>query len=275
MAVNRGAHKHFIPTLTGIEEKHVRLYELDRYLKDLMDIDSFAAADSSLNGVQVGDMDTEIRKAAFAVDACMESFKRAVDVQADLLFVHHGLFWGKSIRVIRSHYRRLQYLITNNCALYAAHLPLDAHPEFGNNAALALKLALKELEPFGTYHGFQIGVKGILDPPLSTEAVVDKLDFDRDTCAAVLPFGNKVNRSVGIVSGGAVREVEEAIDQGLDLYITGEMSHTHYHLVLEEGVNLICGGHYQSETMGVSLLAERLKQDTDIDTVYIDIPTGL
>ena len=87
-------------------------------------------------------------------------------------------------------------------------------------------------------------------------------------------FGKAKNSSVGIVSGGAIGEVQEAIDSGLDLYVTGEMSHSHYHQCLEERVNLICGGHYQTETCGVSLLAAKLKRDTGLDTFFIDVPTG-
>jgi dinuclear metal center YbgI/SA1388 family protein len=205
----------------------------------------------------------------------MESFKRAVEGGAQLLFVHHGLFWGKDLRVIRSHLKRLEFLISNGCALYAVHLPLDSHPEFGNNAALAAILELKDRKPFGMYHGVQIGLKGTLDPRLDTDSVVAKLGFDRDACAAVLRFGKEVNSSVAIVSGGAISDVQQAIDEGLDLYLTGEMGHSFYHLCLEEQVNLICGGHYQTETYGVSLLAEKLKTDTGLETFYIEVPTGL
>ena len=253
----------------------MRLHELDRYFRDLMNIDSYAGIDSSLNGVQVGDIDAEIERVAFAVDACMESFRRAVESGAQLLFVHHGLFWGKDLRVIKSHYRRLKILIDNNCALYASHLPLDAHPEFGNNAGLAATLELKNTEPFGVYHGVKIGMKGTLDPPLDINTIIEKLKFDRDACEAVFQFGKKLNTSVGIISGSAISQVVDIIDEGLDLYLTGEMSHTCYHLCLEEEVNLICGGHYQTETKGVSLLAEKLERETDVDTVFIDVPTGL
>ena len=253
----------------------MRLQELDRYFRDLMRIEEYERTDSSLNGVQVGDMDAQIHRVAFAVDACMETFKRAVDAHAELLFVHHGLFWGKDLRVIRSHFRRLEFLLTHNCALYASHLPLDAHPEFGNNAALAARLGLKDREPFGAYHGMNIGLKGTLDPPLDNDAVIEKLNFDRGACAAVFQFGKSKNTTVGVVSGGAIAEVREAVDNGLDLYLTGEMSHSHYHLCLEERVNLICGGHYQSETLGVTLLSEKLKHDTGLETLFIDVPTGL
>lgn len=251
------------------------LHELDRYFRGLMDIDGLSRADNSLNGVQVGLMDAPVRRVAFAVDACMETFQRAVEQEADLLFVHHGLFWGADLRVTGSHYQRLAYLIDNRCALYAAHLPLDAHPEFGNNAGLAGKLALIDREPFGEYHGVKIGLKGVVDPPRTIEEILDALALDRETCAAVLPFGGKEISTIGIVSGGATHEIQQAIDEGLDLYLTGEMSHVIYHLCLEEGINIIAGGHYQTERLGVSLLQERLTEETGLETLFIDVPTGL
>ncbi len=253
----------------------MRLSKLDKYLRGVMEIDTLEKVDKSLNGVQVGDLDAEIKRVAFAVDACMETFRRAADFGADMLFVHHGLFWGADKRVTRSHYRRLEFLFANHCALYASHLPLDMHPEFGNNAGLAALLGLENPKPFGEYHGISIGLKGSLVPPLDNDAVIEKLRFDRDTCAAVFQFGEEHNASVGIVSGGAIDEVQEAIDGDLDLYVTGEMSHVFYHLCLEEKVNLICGGHYQTETLGVSLLAGKVKRETGLETSFIDVPTGL
>lgn len=253
----------------------MRLSELDRYFRELMEIDALERVDKSLNGVQVGELNAEIKRVAFAVDACMETFTRAVDLKADLLFVHHGLFWGFDKRVTRSHLHRLETLITNRCALYASHLPLDMHPEFGNNAGMASMLNLQNREPFGEYHGILIGLKGSLVPPLDIEGVMEKLKFDRDMSAAVFQFGKEQNATVGIVSGGAIREVEEAIDGDLDLYLTGEMSHEFYHLCLEEKINLICGGHYQTETFGVSLLADKVKRETGLETAFIDVPTGL
>jgi dinuclear metal center YbgI/SA1388 family protein len=253
----------------------MRLQELDEYFKGLLQIDALAGIDSSLNGVQVGDLSSDIKRVAFAVDACMETFKRAVDGGADLLFVHHGLFWGFDKRITRSHFNRLELLFANHCGLYACHLPLDMHPEIGNNAGISAKLGLSDLAPFGEYHGLQIGLQGTLDPPLDLDSVLLKLGFDREMCAAVLNFGGKSNASVGVVSGGAIGQVQEVIDGNLDLYITGEMSHQFYHLCLEEEVNLLCGGHYQTETFGVSLLAERLRRDTGLETSFIDVPTGL
>jgi dinuclear metal center YbgI/SA1388 family protein len=240
-----------------------------------MDIDELAKIDASLNGVQVGHLESEINRAAFAVDACMESVRRAVEAKADVLFVHHGMFWGPGIPITGVHYDRVAFLVENRCGLYASHLPLDRHPEFGNNAGLAAALSITDQEAFGDYHGVKIGLKGTLNPPLSINEVLEKLTIDRNTCGAVLPFGKEVNESIGIVSGGATREINQAVEEGLDLYLTGEASHTMYHFCLEESINLIAGGHYQTETVGVKLLADRLTADTGIETVFIDIPTGL
>ena len=253
----------------------MRLLELDHYFRGLMAIDEMSRVDNSLNGIQVGQPDMEIRKAAFAVDACLEAFERATDAGADLVFVHHGMFWGTDRRVTGSHYRRIAHLIENRCALYAVHLPLDSHPEFGNNAGMASALGLTDIEPFGEYHGVKIGVKGALSPALTIDDILERLGLDRGACAAVLPFGKESNASIGIVSGGATREIEQAIDEGLDVYLTGEASHTLYHLCLEEKINLISGGHYQTEVWGVSSLSERFERDTGLPAVYIDVPTGL
>ena len=253
----------------------MRLHELDKYFRGLMAIDELSGVDNSLNGIQVGRPDMEIRKAAFAVDACMETFERATASGANLVFVHHGMFWGHDKRVTGSHYRRIAHLIENECALYAVHLPLDSHPEFGNNAGMASAIGLTGIEPFGEYHGVKIGVKGSLASPLTIDGILEKLQLDRGACRAVLPFGKKDNTSIGIVSGGATREIEQAIDEGLDLYLTGESTHMLYHLCLEEEINLVSGGHYQTEEWGVSLLRERFERETGLPATYIDVPTGL
>ena len=253
----------------------MKLRDFDRQLREILAIDELAHIDNSLNGVQVGRLDAEVRRIAFAVDACSESFRRAVEWNADLLFVHHGLFWGGSIAVTGSHFDRLKVLLDGGCALYAAHLPLDMHPELGNNASMAKKLGLVDLQPFGEYHGVKIGVKGSLDGAKTIDEVLVGLDFDRESCNAILPFGKLEIRTVGIVSGGATRETEQAIDENLDLYVTGDASHTVYHVCLEEGINLICGGHYQTEIWGVKALRDALGQDLKMETCFIDIPTGL
>lgn len=251
------------------------LNELDRYFRELLPLAELAPVDHSLNGIQVACSEKPIGRVAFAVDACMASFERAASAEADVLFVHHGLFWGRPLAVTRSHYERLKFLLDHDMALYAVHLPLDQHPEFGNNAGIAAALSLGTLEPFGFHRGFKLGFKGELPEALSVDEVLEKMGIEREECTALLPFGPERSQSVGIVSGGAVLDVDQAIAEGLDLYITGDALHQVYHTCLEEGINLICGGHYQTEVWGARLVADKLAADTGIATTFVDVPTGL
>lgn len=256
------------------------LLDVDSYFKGLMKIDELSDLDVSMNGIQVSSGDgepsnVEIKKIAFAVDASLESFERAVEHHADLLFVHHGLFWGKPLRIEGSHFRRLKYLIENGLCLYASHLPLDINPEFGNNAGICASLGITEIEPFGEYHGVKIGFKGLLPHSCGLNDVLDKLGLTADRALSVLPFGPEKIRRVAVISGGGTNEVFQAMDEDADLYITGDASHQIYHPCLENKISLICGGHYHTETWGVRLLSDRTAADLGVETVFIDIPTGL
>jgi dinuclear metal center YbgI/SA1388 family protein len=254
----------------------VQLSELDRLLRDLLSLDALAAADRSLNGLQVANSRGVVERMAFAVDACLESFRRAASWKADLLFVHHGLFWGQPLALTGTHYRRIRALLEADLALYAVHLPLDLHAEVGNNAGLARSLGLQELEPFGEYHGIKIGCKGCFPEERSLEEVVRLCGGGSSGGGPkVLPFGPQRVRRVGVVSGGAAEEALQAIEEELDLFITGEASHSIYHYCLEAGIDVIFGGHYLTETWGVRLLCEKLARETGLETSFLDIPTGL
>ena len=252
------------------------LEDLDRYIRSQLRIDDLAGTDKSLNGLQVGRRDKEIEHCAVAVDAALETFRRSAESGADMLFVHHGIFWGSEQPVTGMHYERIRFLIENDIALYACHLPLDMHPEFGNNAEMAEYLGLQEIEPFGDYRGrFTIGFKGSLPEARRLDDVVRQLFGSPDEVLGILRFGSEQVRHIGIVSGGAPGAVHEAIEDGLDLYITGDASHTVYHPCMEAGMNMVFGGHYLTETWGVRGLARRLEQEHGIRTSFIDVPTGL
>lgn len=247
----------------------------DSYIRSFLALDEMERLDASRNGLQVSRRNREIRKVAFAVDAAMEVFEAAVDWGADVLFVHHGLFWGHEAVLTGYHYRRISYMMEHDLGLYAVHLPLDAHLQYGNNAGMARQLGLRDVEPFGLYRGVPIGVSGILPGMHSLDEVVRKLFGDRFTPLGVLPFGPEHIRTVGLISGGAAREVEQAVELDLDLYITGDASHTIYHRCKEDGISVIFGGHYATEVWGVQLMSEKVAADTDIETIYLDIPTAL
>jgi dinuclear metal center YbgI/SA1388 family protein len=248
---------------------------LDAWIRSLLDLKGFVDIDPSLNGIQVDNDGSPVKKIAFAVDACLETFQRAAAAGAGLVFVHHGLFWGEPLRLAGNHRQRIKFLIDHNICLYAVHLPLDQHPELGNNAGLAELLDLKNIEPFGLYHGRKIGYKGTLGTSLSVDAAVKKVDFMGRPPAGVFPFGKKENVTCAVISGGAADEVRQAIDEGVDLYITGEASHQVYHKCLEGQINMIAAGHYSTEVWGVRRVMERSAAELHLDVEFIDVPTGL
>ena len=253
----------------------MNIKEFDRWIKNFLNIDEMARMDSSLNGLQVGEEGRELKKIAFAVDASLESFKRAVEAGADMLFVHHGLYWGRVIPITGDFYKRIELLISRNLALYAAHLPLDMNEEFGNNVGLAHTLGLKEIKPFGEHKGVKIGFKGLLEKPKTRAEIITELFGGWDNSIKMLPFGKDQIQSVAMISGDAPFELLQAIDEDIDLYLTGESSHVLYHTALEAGINVIFGGHYATEVYGVKLLADKVSKELSIETVFIDVPTGL
>jgi dinuclear metal center YbgI/SA1388 family protein len=248
---------------------------LDRYFQDLLKLDEFSAMDSSLNGLQADNDGAGITKIAFSVDANMETFTAAAGAGAGMLFVHHGLFWGQPLRIEGSHRERLKFLLDHNLALYAVHLPLDQHPELGNNAALSELLGITDKEPFGLYHGKKIGYKGTLSQPLTIEEAVKRVSFMDRPPLGVYPFGKRENRSCAVISGGAAFEALQAVEEGVDLYITGEASHSVYHQALEGRLNMIAGGHYSTEVWGVRKIMEVCASRLNLEVEFIDAPTGL
>jgi dinuclear metal center YbgI/SA1388 family protein len=248
---------------------------LDRYFRSFLEIEALAKVDDSLNGVQVGRSGGPIELVAFAVDACAESIRRARDAGAQGLFVHHGLFWGRPARIEGPLLERLRLLLDADMALYACHLPLDKHPEVGNNAVLARALGLVELEPFGEYRGIAVGVRGRLEPPLSLDELLRRALPDGSRPLTLLPGPRAEVATVAVVSGGAAMEALQALGAGIDLYVTGESSHAIYHAALEGGLGFLAAGHYATEVWGVRALAERLARETGLKTIFLDLPTGL
>ena len=249
--------------------------DLERWFESLLDNEALAAIDPSRNGMQVENDGREVSLVAFAVDASLETIARAAAAGAGLLFVHHGLFWGRSELLTGAHYRRVKALLAANLGLYASHLPLDIHPECGNNSGLARRLSLKDLRRFAPWRGCLAGYAGSFEEPVSLDEALARLFPLGEKPAHVLPFGPREIKTVGVVSGCGSDNVYDAISERLDLVITGEVEHEAYHPALESGISVVAMGHYQSETVGVKLVAERLARETGIDTVFIDVPTGL
>lgn len=253
------------------------LNELDKYFRSFLKLEDFER-DVSLNGIQIQNSapdSKQIKKIAFAVDAVEATVLKAKELGADMLFVHHGLFWGGCEKLVATHYKRVAPFIQNDIALYAVHLPLDANNPCGNNYGLANRLEMKDLEPFGEWRGMMCGVKGRLAAPLTAQQLSEKVLGAGEKPLQILPFGKEEIETVGIISGGGCDDVYQAIEQGLDAYITGEIEHSIYHYVLESKINMIALGHYQSETIGVNLVKEKVEKELGLETVFIDFPTGL
>lgn len=246
--------------------------ELVKYLDDLLRIK--AIEDSSNNGLQVEGA-AQVRRLAFAVDASLAAFEGARAAGAQMLVVHHGLFWGQPLMVTGTHRRRLGMLIDAEISLYAAHLPLDFHPELGNNVTLARWLGLAGVEPFGDYKGQPAGYAGRLPEALTVDDLAARVEAALgEPVSKVWAFGRPTVETMGIISGGAARFVDQAAAAGLDAFLTGEISHGAFHEARELGVNVIFGGHYATETVGLKALAEHLAAQFGLETTFLDLPTG-
>jgi dinuclear metal center YbgI/SA1388 family protein len=242
------------------------------YLDDFLCIREIR--DDSCNGLQVEGRGGPLRRVALAVDFCLETAEAAAREKADMLIVHHGLIWGglKSIR--GPVYRRVKCLLEAGIGLYAAHLPLDMHPLVGNNAELARILKMKVSGPFGTSDGQSLGLWGELEGTKTLGEITSALATQLGASCKVLSFGTPEIRSLGIISGGAARYVQEAIEKKLDAYLTGESSHSVFHTAQEACINVIYGGHYATETPGIRALGKHVEEKFGLDMVFIDIPTG-
>lgn len=251
------------------------LAEITDYLDNLLELEKFAD-DASNNGLQVEGA-TIVDKIAFGVDASLALFEAAADIDADLVFVHHGLFWGDGFkRILRIDAARFAALLGNGISLYAAHLPLDAHPEVGHNAIMAAELGLENRHAFAEYAGTEIGVSGNLARPLPPAELAELVEMKLGFKPTILGERTDKILEVGVVSGGAGTDgVLAAANGNLDCLITGEMGHQSWHHIVETGIAVLAGGHYETEKPGVLAVMEKLRKEFDVETKFIDIPTGL
>ena len=249
------------------------LKQITAYLDNLLDTKNIR--DSSNNGLQV-EGNTEITKIALCVDACLTSFRIARQHGAGLVICHHGLSWKDSLKYVTgTNAARLSYLLKNEISLYVSHLPLDKHPEMGNNIILSKMLSLQNIKPFGEHEGTSIGYYGQLSEPIDINQLVSSVNDKLKTNCRLLKFGNNPIRNIGVISGKSKTGLHEAIQLGLDAYFTGEVEHEYYHLAKENNINVIGAGHYATETVGVKSLAAMLKKRFNIECIFIDAPTGL
>ncbi len=250
----------------------MHLDDLVRYLDDYLRVGEVGDDPHALNGLQV-DNGGEVQNVAVAVDACQAVIDQAAERGADLLVVHHGLFWAGLEPLVGRHFRRVSALVRHGIALYAAHIPLDRHPEVGNNVVLARKLGMEVRGWFGDYRGAPIGTWGELD--LTREALCARLGEILEAPVRLIPGGPERARRVGIITGSAGGMIAQAKDAELDSFITGEGQHWTFFDAEELGVNAFYAGHYATETLGVKALAEHIAERFQLPWSFIDHPTGL
>jgi dinuclear metal center YbgI/SA1388 family protein len=250
----------------------MRLEALVQYLDDYLQVRDTRDAPDALNGLQVSNRG-EVTRVAAAVDLCHATVQLAAAQGANLLLVHHGLFWGGLRPLAGSMYRRVVGLLEHDIAVYASHLPLDRHPDVGNNAILARHLEVAVRGSFGVGDAQTIGVWGELDLP--RDAFAARLADVLGTRARALAFGPDRVRRVGIVTGAGGSLIPQAAAAGLDTYVTGEGAHWTYFDAEELRLNVYYGGHYLTETFGVRALAEHIGERFSLPWTFLDHPTGL
>lgn len=253
------------------------LIELNDYFNSFLHYENFKS-DPSQNGLQIQNSDPAkkpIKKVGFAVDACFDTLKIAAQKNCNALFVHHGLFWEDCQKITAAVYARYKVCFDNDLALFGVHVPLDANDPYGNNYGLAARLGMTNLTPFGTWREMVLGVKGELTTSLNVDEITKKLLTGDQKPLCILPFGKKEITTVGIISGGGGGDVYQAIDEKLDCYVTGVIEHELFHYIKENNINAVSLGHYNSETVGVQLVAKKLTQETGIESIFIDVPTNL
>jgi len=266
----------------------VPLADIIAYLDDFLRISEVPDHPNALNGLEVENRSGTVDRIVAAVDASVRTTGRMGEMGemgGTLLVVHHGMLWDGNLPVTGRRYRRIRALFDNNVALYAAHIPLDVHPEVGNNVVLAERLGVRIEGWWGDYRGIKLGVHGQVPHALQSRSALQEelgriLDEergaeDRSPLPMMIPAGHERVQRIGIITGAAGSMLGEAAALGLDTFVTGEGNHHTWFDADELGINLCYAGHYATETLGVQALASHLSEQFDLPWEFHDHPTGL
>jgi dinuclear metal center YbgI/SA1388 family protein len=249
-----------------------KLTQIVRECETLLRPGRITDSDRAHNGLQVENNGAVTRIAA-TVDASLATIRLAVAAKADLLIVHHGLFWNSTVPWTGRRREMLEMLIRNNLAVYSSHLPLDAHRTLGNNAQLCAALGFKNLKPFFfekyQFIGWQTRHK------ISRQELSNRLAKILGAGPILLPGGPTTCEKIGVVTGGAGDGLKTAAKEGVDTFITGEGPHWTHSMAEDEGLNIFYGGHYATETFGVKALAAHLSKKFRVPWAFLDHPSGL
>jgi dinuclear metal center YbgI/SA1388 family protein len=246
--------------------------KLIKYLDSLLTPSQFQ--DYCPNGLQV-DGQEKISKIAFSVSATIESIENAISNKANALIVHHGLFWNYqgAKTITGAHGKRIKSLINNEINLFAYHLPLDANLKIGNASTIGKFLKLKKILPFGSYKNQPLGIKGNFEKPISPKSLKTKLEKYLSHSVILSSHNNNNNNkinSIGIITGGANNEWIQAKQDGLDAYLTGEISEYNWHDSKENEIHYFAGGHHATERPGILNLMSKVQKDLGVECFFID-----
>ncbi len=250
-----------------------KLNEIVKFLDEYLETDKFE--DGSWNGLQA-EGKADIEKIIFAVDASIETIKKAIENGADMIIVHHGLFWqGINPSVKGFNKERIELLLQNKISLYASHLPLDRSEAVGNNTELLRLLGAKIKADFFKHGNSNIGWIGECERLITVKQAAEKLEAKLNARCVVLPFGKEKIKTIAVVSGGGGRgALAEALNLGADLFIGGEAVDVHS-FVKDAHFNVIFAGHHATETVGLQALSKVIGRKFGTENIFIDVPTGL
>ena len=249
-----------------------KLESILQFLEERLTVSDFPDYPNALNGLQVQGPE-EVRRVTTAVDASERTILTALERGAELLVVHHGLFWDGFGALTGARFRKVQALIEGQMGLYAVHLPLDAHPDLGNCALLTRAIGMEPAGPFGAFQGRMVGCWAA--EKIQRATLRERVAATVDGEVRLISGGSETVERVGVVTGGGASFLGEAKEMGLSALITGEAAHHHFHEAMELGINLLLGGHYATETFGVRALGGVLSEEFDLDCVFLDLPTGM
>jgi dinuclear metal center YbgI/SA1388 family protein len=249
--------------------------EISLFLDQTLEVNTYS--DAATNGLQIESPQQSVSKIGFAVDSGLSIIQRAAALGCDMLVVHHGVLWGGCEPLTGPFGRKVNLCMVGGLSLYASHLPLDGHLEYGNGAQIAKKLGLRDMRGFASYGGRTIGVRGTLPEQIPIDVLAEKVGAlcGNDVKPLVLPFGKRSISSVAIVTGSGSSTLAECASSGIDVLISGEPKQEVYHRAKELECSAIFAGHYATETFGVRALERVLAEHFRVETEWIDEPTGI
>ncbi|HID16089.1 MAG TPA: Nif3-like dinuclear metal center hexameric protein [Candidatus Atribacteria bacterium] len=244
----------------------MNIWKLSKYLDELLKIKEID--DISLNGLVI-EGKRDVKRVGFCVDTSIEVIKMAIKEDLDLIIAHHGIYWGHPLPIKGGLHEKLKLFLESGIGLYVAHLPLDAHPLYGNNIQGVRLFSPDDIIPV-----LDIGFLGKFNTPRKQKEILDVAKEKINPNTILWNFGNEEIEKFIFISGDALSMLPKVIELGVNTYITGEPKHSLYTMAKEEKVNVLLTGHYMSETLGIKALSKHIEEKFFLNTVFLDFPTG-